>query len=62
VSRSDPYGDGQTFNYGGAMFRASMLMCDDCNAVRPLAWWGEHIRICRACADIRLNKSESQWT
>jgi hypothetical protein len=49
-----PYGDGETFDYGGSMFRAAMKMCDDCDANdRPLAWFGHHIRICEACANKR---------
>jgi hypothetical protein len=54
---TEPYGDGETFEHGSAMFCASMKMCDDCSRTdQPLAWYGRNIRICEACRDYRFKK------
>lgn len=50
MSDDKPYGDGERFEYGSAMFRKAMRQCDDCYAEAPLEWWGRHIRICESCA------------
>lgn len=39
----------------GALFNASMRLCDDCGRERTdLEWFGQHIRICHECRTARL--------